>query len=268
MIKKLYEKIRRKLEQKYENTPKWAKELWDYLISEIEKKKSDFIVNNSFSSIFIAWAPWAWKTEFVETVLNYSEYIIIDIDEYRWFFKWYNWLNAKEYQNSCSRVATKIFEYCLKNNLKFIFDWTISSEMWKVNISKVIKFNRIPIIILIYQSPFISYLYTKLREEKNERKVDQENFARIYYNSIKYCFEIKDNFSEINLIIVSKNKEREFKLHENIKTKEKFDKTFKIWYNIEDLYKWLSMLDDFKKALDKTWISQILKDEISKILKK
>lgn len=228
---------------KFENSKEWAKNLIEFLIVEIEKEKEKFIVQEEFSSIFVAWAPWAWKTEFVETILNDSNYIIIDIDNYRSYFLWYNWKNAKDYQDSCSRVATWILEYCLKNNLQFIFDGTLSSEMWKNNIKKVLRKNRVPNIILVYQDPMLSYFYTKVRQEKNERSVSQESFIRIYYNSIKYCFEIKKQF-DCNFVVVSKNKERKTYRISEIENKEKFDKDYKISYNINALISNLNLVDN------------------------
>jgi len=242
MLRKFFDFFKNK-SLRFENNKEWAKNLISFLISEIEKDKFKYVCKDWPSSIFVAWAPWAWKTEFVETILDDSNYIIIDIDNYRTFFKWYNWKNAKKYQDSCSRVATGILEYCLKNNLQFIFDWTLSSEMWRNNINKVLKRKRVHNIILIYQDPMVSYFYTKIREEKNERSVSQETFVRIYYSSIKYCFEIKKEYG-CNLIIVSKNKWRKKYRISEIENQEKFDKNYKISYNKEALIKNLNLVDN------------------------
>lgn len=234
---------------KFENSKEWAKILSEYLISKIEKQKEKYQVDNYFSSLFVAWASWAWKTEFVSSILDNHHYIIIDIDKYRSFFKWYNWKNAKNYQDACSRVATSIFEYCLKNNLKFIFDWTLSSEMWITNIKKVIKKWRTPNIVLVYQDPMISYYYTKTRQEKDERQVSIESFLRIYYNSIKYCFEIQKDL-KIEFIVASKERKKrekaKFEIYKFIDKRE-FDKIYKIEYNIEKLEKRLILVDNIFK---------------------
>jgi len=81
------------------------KQFWD-----IEKFKING--KNSISSIFLAWAPWAWKTEFLDTIFKdlKDNFIVIDIDKYRNLFKWYNWNNAGEFQNWSVKVADKILK--------------------------------------------------------------------------------------------------------------------------------------------------------------
>jgi hypothetical protein len=234
------------MEQKFKNTSEWAKELASFLIQSyinewIEKYK---LQNNNLSTIFIAWAPWAWKTEFVETVLDNKNFIVIDIDKYRNYFEWYNWKNAEEYQDCSSRVATRIFDYCIKNDLKVIFDWTLTSDIWKKNIEKALHKDRKIWIVLIYQDPTISFSYTIARQIKNERKVSTEAFLRIYFNSIKYCFEMKERYwDKIHFVVWAKNKDRKRKQHIfTWNDKENFDKYFKIWYNELELKQKLEKL--------------------------
>lgn len=232
------------MDTKFPNTTQWAKDLACLLLSEYEKNNIErYKISNSISTIFIAWAPWAWKTEFLETVLTSEYFIVIDIDKYRSYFEWYNWKNAELYQDCSSRVATKIFDYCIKNDLKIIFDGTLTSEIWVKNIEKSMRKNRKIWIILIYQDPIISYLYTLIRQEKNERKVSIDAFLRIYYNSIKYCFEVITKYKNIHFIVWSKNKNRQRK-QIIFTSKDKFDKYFKIEYNETALKKILEKLNE------------------------
>ena len=85
-------------------------------------------------------------------------------------------------------------------------------------------------IVLIYQDPVISYSYTIARQERNERKVDIDTFLRIYYSSIHYVFEIVEKYTEIQFVIGSKNKKREWKQF-FYRKKDKFDKHFHVEYN-------------------------------------
>lgn len=242
--------------KKFPNTKEWAISLADFLISQFEKEWIDkFKIDHSTSTIFLAWAPWAWKTEFLETVLISESFMVIDIDKYRCYFEWYNWKNADLYQDTSSRVATKIFEYCLKKDLKIIFDWTLTSEIWLKNIKKSLEKNRKIWIILIYQDPVISYWYTIVRQENNERKVSMEAFLRIYYNSIKYCFEITKKYKNINFVIWSKNKNRERK-QIVFYNKDKFDKYFMVEYNQKALKEKLEKLVE----KDNDWIIKLIKN--------
>lgn len=238
MFKKLSKLFQK--QEVFENSKEGAKDVLNYIIAEIEWEKEKYQGDEAIWSIFIAWAPWSGKTEFVETVLDFKKYIVIDIDKYRKYFKGYNWKNAKDYQDSCSRIATGVFKYCLKNNLRFIFDGTLSSEMGKRNIKDVIKKWRTPSVILVYQWPQLSFLYTKLRQQNNERNVDIKSFMRIYYQSIYYCFLvykelIRDN-KKCNFIVASKSKNRKFKVS-NFISKKEFDKYFKIEYSEDTLKK-------------------------------
>ncbi len=232
------------MNNKFQNSKEWAKMLANFLISMYENEKLDkYKLSDWISTIFLAWAPWAWKTEFLETVLVSESFMVIDIDKYRSYFEWYNWKNADLYQDSSSRVATKIFDYCIKKDLKVIFDGTLTSEMWVKNIKKSLDKNRKIWIILIYQDPIISYLYTILRQENNERKVSIEAFLRIYYNSIKYCFEVSQKYKNIEFIIWSKDKNR--KRQQMVFTnKDRFDKKFNIEYNSDDLKEKLEKLKE------------------------
>lgn len=232
---------------KFSNNKEWAKLLAEFLIKKYEEEWiNKYKIDNSISTIFLAGAPWAWKTEFLESVLKYENFMVIDIDKYRSYFEWYNGKNADLYQDSSSRVATKIFDYCIKNNLKVIFDWTLTSEMWIKNIKKSLDKNRKIWVILIYQDPTISYSYTIVRQENNERKVSMDAFLRIYYNSIKYCFQVVEENKNIQFIIWSKNKNRKRK-QMIFHNKDRFDKYFNVEYNQEKLKEKLEKLN--KKSI-------------------
>jgi hypothetical protein len=177
-------------------------------------------------------------------VLNKENFIIIDIDKYRNYFEWYSWKNAWEYQDCSSRVATKIFDYCIKNDLKIIFDWTLTSNIWLKNVEKALNKDRKIWMVLIYQDPVISFSYTIARQIRNERNVSIETFLRIYFNSIKYCFEIKEKYwDKIHFIIWAKNKlgERRQRIFKEA-DKNRFDKYFKVWYNEIELKQKLEKL--------------------------
>ena len=212
-------------------------------------------IDDEFHLIFVAWAPWAWKSEFINSVLDCTNFIVIDIDEYRKYFDWYNWKNAREYQDCSSRVATKIYDYCIKNNLKVIFDGTLTSNMGIKNIQKWHKKWRKMWIVLIYQDPIISYAFTKARQIQNTRNVDIKTFIKIYYNSILYCFDVIRKYKSIQIVVASKSKNRDWK--QNVFTdKSKFDKYYGVEYNSDVLKESLIDLeqnDDLLSNIRKLW---------------
>lgn len=244
------------MSKKFENSKEWAKELANFLIAQYEQNIKKYKIDHSISTIFLAWAPWAGKTEFLEKILSSECFVVIDIDKYRWYFEGYDGSNAELYQDSSSRVATKIFEYCIKNHLKIIFDGTLTSEIWVKNITKSLDKHRKIWVILIYQDPIISYSYTLARQDRNERKVSIDAFIRIYYNSIKYCFEVTAKHKDISFIIWSKNKNRERK-QITFKSKDKFDKHFRVEYNDSALRKKLESLYEIFQKENSSILSKI-----------
>lgn len=193
---------------KFNNDDKWIEKLANYMISKFWDISKYKIKNPKFiSAIFLAWAPWAWKTEFLNTIFSdlKQNFIVINVDKYRKYFNWYNWENSCEYQDNAVKVANKILKYCFKNNLNFIFDWTFRSyNKAKQNFWQCIKYNRISLITLIFQEPRISFYYTFLRKLKKSRNVPIDIFIDWFYNSISTIFKILNEYDKVDLMIAHK----------------------------------------------------------------
>lgn len=196
------------MKELFKTTEKWIEELANYMVSlfwDISKYK---IKNyKTISSIFLAWAPWSWKTEFFETIFKdlKETFIIIDIDKYRCLFEWYNWENSSEYQNASVRVADKLLSYCFKNNLNFAFDWTFRNyNKVKQNFWQCEKYKRHSLITLIFQEPRISFYYTFLRKLEKKRNVPIDVFVDWFYGSIFNVFKAIREFKNVNLMIANK----------------------------------------------------------------
>jgi len=220
---------------KFNNNEEWIIKLSEYIISNFwDIKKYKIKSKDSISAIFLAWAPWAWKTEFLDTIFNDLKkyFIIVDIDKYRCLFYWYNWENSSNFQASSTKVADKILKYCFKNNLNFILDWTFKSY-WKVeqNLNQCKKYNRNTLITLIFQDPRISFYYTFLRKIEKKRNVPMDTFIEWFYNSIFNIFKSKKYFWNIEIMIAHKRYK--------ITDKDKF------YYNID--YKTNTLKDFCKK---------------------
>ena len=192
----------------------------------------------NISSIFLAGAPGAGKSEFLETILVdlRKDFIVIDIDRYRCMFEGYNGENASDFQKSSVRVADKILKFCFHHHLNFIFDGTFRSyEKVKQNLEQCIHYKRKTMATLIYQEPRISFYYTFLRKLYKTRNVPVEVFIDGFYSSIENIFRAKDEF-EVFLFIASKTYQNidkrkfTYKIHDEIQTLENFCKKFRIWY--------------------------------------
>lgn len=193
---------------KFEKSENWIIELADYIIGKFWDVSKYKIKNRkAISALFLAWAPWAGKTEFLDTIFNdlKESFIVIDIDQYRNYFKWYDWENSSEYQNASVKVADKILKYCFKNDLNFVFDWTFRNyNKVRQNFEQCKKYNRQPLISLIFQEPRISFYYTFLRKLKKKRNVPIDVFVDWFYNSILNVFKAKKEFKNIDLMIANK----------------------------------------------------------------
>lgn len=215
--------------KKFENTNEWIIKLFNQIIKsfwDIEKYKIKH--TKTISSIFLAWAPWSWKTEFLDTIFKdlKKNFIVIDLDKYRKLFKWYNWENASKYQKSSVKIADKILKYCFKNNLNFVFDGTFRNyNKVQQNLEQCKKYNRKSLITFIFQEPRISFYYTFLRKINKKRNVPIEIFIDWFYNSILNIFKAKNEFKNIDLIIANKRY--------NFLNKNKY--IYKIEYKVKDL---------------------------------
>lgn len=194
--------------KKFPNNDKWIEDLALYIINKFQDlEKYKIKRSNSISSIFLAWAPWAGKTEFLDTIFLdiKKNFIIIDIDKYRKYFIWYNWENSSEYQNSSVKTADKILKFCFKNDLNFLFDGTFRNyNKVKQNFEQCKKYNRFSLITLIYQEPRISFYYTFLRKINKKRNVPIDVFVDWFYSSINNVFLAVRNFNNVDLIIAHK----------------------------------------------------------------
>ncbi|EKD66074.1 MAG: Zeta toxin family protein [uncultured bacterium (gcode 4)] len=232
----------------FKNNEQWINEMFKYFCNILtEKWLENFKINpEEPSTIFLAWAPGSGKTEFIESRIDNSKYVIIDVDKYRNLFEWYNWINASEFQENSTKVANKIYKFCMQNNLNLVVDWTFwNMNVIEQNIWQCKRKNRDFGIILIYQDPVFSYFYTKKRELDWKRNVPQNIFIEKYYNSISNSFEILEKFPDISFIVAFKNyKKSIFDTKSSIINKNKFDKTFNVDYNEKNLQMKLNKIDE------------------------
>jgi hypothetical protein len=226
-----------KIKKKFTNDEKWIEELANNIISTFWDKKNYEIKNkHNVSAIFLAWAPWAWKTEFLDTIFSdiKKNFIVIDIDKYRNYFKWYDWENSSIYQEASVKVADKILKHCFKNDLNFIFDGTFRNyNKVKQNFEQCEKYNRKSLISLIFQDPRISFYYTFLRKINKKRNVPIDVFVSWFYYSIENSFKTISKFKSVDLMIAHKkysllNKEK-FHYKIDYKTSNIEDFCYKYW---------------------------------------
>lgn len=233
----------------FKNNKEGINEMFEYFCNVLnEKWLESFKINpEEPSTIFLAWAPGSWKSEFIESRIDCNKYVIIDIDKYRNLFEWYNWINASEFQENSTKVANKIYKFCMQNDLNLVVDWTFwNMNVIEQNIWQCKKKNRDFGVILIYQDPVFSYFYTKRRELDWKRNVPQDIFIEKYYNSVINSFEILEKYPDISFIVAFKtfkDKRWIFDTKSSVINKNKFDKKFNVDYNVENLKNKLEKVD-------------------------
>lgn len=227
--------------KKFHNTEEWIIEMAEYIIWSFKEIDAYKIWDpRNISTIFLAGAPGSGKSEFMETIFSdlKKNFIVIDIDNYRNMFRWYDGENSSDYQQSSVRVADKVVSFCFKNNLNFILDGTFRSYgKVEQNIKQCEKYNRKMLIALIFQEPRISFYYTFLRKLNKKRNVPVDVFISWFYDSIMNIFHAMKTFNGINLMIVHKKYKDidknifDYKIYSDIRDIYDFCRKFKIGYS-------------------------------------
>lgn len=240
----------------FPNTDEWAKAMAIFLIDELQKIGIEKykISSKIFSTVFLAGSPWAGKTEWIDSFGDKEKYIILDTDEYRKRFEWYNGANADEFQMYASRVMDKMFAFCMKNQLNVIVDGTFGNKnIIKQNIEQCIRRNRIFMVALVLQNPIISYLYTKKRELEKTRKVPTQAFIDKFFSSMDNVRFVLEEYPEATVLLTHKNMnlKEKGKRFENIfiGSVQQFDKKTKKWYSLrEQICDLISEIDGWMKV--------------------
>ena len=175
--------------------------------------------------IFLAWAPGAGKTEWIESFPDLDHYIVLDSDLYRSLFDGYIGSNAAEFHQFASRVMDRMYSYCIKHGYNMIVDGTFAnSQKASENIRQCEK-RWLPFsIVLVMQDPIISYLYTKKREQEKLRNVPTEVFVEKYYKSVEVVRDIWKIYPSANILIAEKDREGKLFHTQYIETDEMFDR--------------------------------------------
>lgn len=226
---------------KFPTSDEWINLAWNYIIWQIELNRAKFIIKNmqETNAIFLAWAPWSGKTEFIQSVLQDYNFFFIDIDSYRDLFEWYHWNNASSYQLPISKVINQVLKYCFDNKIRFILDGTFKSWRHSLKNIETCHKNKWKVdIYLLFQNPLISYYYTFLRQIQHKRNIPVDWFVDCFYRSIDNVFIARDEYSNVSLYLCSviHRKKNKFIIQELPygMTIENFCKENSIWYTAEN----------------------------------
>jgi predicted ABC-type ATPase len=222
----------------------WVKLMAEYLQQEISSGHPERYETNDLliPVIFLAWAPWAGKTEWIESFPDLDYYIILDSDLYRSLFEGYTGSNAAEFHQFASRVMDRMYSYCIKYGYNMIVDGTFAnSQKASENIrqceKKWLEFS----IVLVTQDPIISYLYTKKREQEKLRNVPTQVFIEKYYRSIEVVKDVLSKYTQAKVFIAKKISSGKFSFV-RIEDGEDFDKATSFSYTQDKLTEYIEQL--------------------------
>lgn len=213
--------------------------------SILENSPEKYHYNDTFIPvIFLAGAPWAGKTEWIESFPDIEHYVILDTDLYRSLFEGYAWSNASEFHQYASRVMDRMYSFCIKSRYNMIVDGTFSNQgKVEENIAQCQKKSIAFSIILVMQDPMISYLYTKKREQEKLRNVPKWAFIEKFYKSIQSVRVIYDKYPQALIFITKKLKSNPKFSHTQVKNGEQFDRLTYYDYNELDLANLIEHID-------------------------
>lgn len=221
----------------FPHTPEWVKLMAEYLQSQIiasgwyQYAYSDIFI----PVIFLAGAPWAGKTEWIESFPDIDHYVILDTDLYRSLFEGYTGTNAYDFHQYASRVMDRMYSFCIKNGYNMIVDGTFANlQKATENIRQCekrwIEFS----VILVLQNPIISYLYTKKREQEKKRNVPTSVFVEKYYRSIQITRSVLIQYPQAKIYVAEKIAEWKFSFMRTL-WEEDFDNLTTLPYNPDEL---------------------------------
>ncbi len=157
---------------------------------------------------FLAGGSGSGKTEFAKTINKELQINIIDTDEIRKLCPYYSGKNSNLFQKASSRGVDILLNEVFKKNYSFILDSNFAKfNLQEQNISRALKRNYQVKIFFIYRPLSIAKEYTKIREEKEGRKVPEHIFYQKFLNSVD---TIKQIMAKYNVEIAF------YDLHRNI----------------------------------------------------
>lgn len=158
-------------------------------------------------SLFMAGSPGAGKTEASKRLIEQfggKLPVRIDADDIRAIFPNYTGANSHIFQRACTLGINLLFNYVLHNNMSVILDGTFAYERAMENIERSLNHNRRVIIYYLFQDPAVAWRFTKIREEKEGRRVSKEVFINSFIRVRENVASAKAHFGDkiiLNLII-------------------------------------------------------------------
>ncbi|WP_104747895.1 zeta toxin family protein [Helicobacter cetorum] len=180
-----------------------------------------FIKHKSMNQIayFMAGGPGAGKSEASLSLLTEHKIDIIEADAIRKILPHYNGKNASLFQKASSKGVEYLFTEALKNHYGFIMDGNFAHlEIQKSNVSRTLKKGYEVKILYIYRHLETAKEYTRIREDKEGRRVEEDTFYAKFLQSLEVANKIKEFYPIVSLNFYNVSENKSF---ENIESLDK-----------------------------------------------
>src|SRR3989338_4035351 len=164
--------------------------------------------------------------------------IRIDADDIRPMCDGYVGANAHVFQKAANKGVNILYDYALENGINCIMDGTFAYGNASENIHRSMKRKRLVQIWFVYQDPIKAWELTKVREQKELRRVSKDVFIRAFTKARENVVAVKTEFGVsvgLNLLVKDYTDDTE-ELHLNI-TGDELDRRTRGVYPIEELDK-------------------------------
>lgn len=174
----------------------------EYINNNKKKLERIFLTKqNSLKKVyFMAGSPGAGKSEIALMLSENKNIDIFDTDEIRKICPHYSGKNSNLFQKASSRGIDILINTAFKKNYSFILDGNFSNyELQDKNISRALKRDYEIEIYFVYRPLEIAKEYTRIREEKEGRKVPDNIFYQKFLDAVETVNKIAKEYKEIKI---------------------------------------------------------------------
>lgn len=179
-----------------------TQEALEYIKSNKNKLVNIFLTKQDISkkAYFLAGSPGAGKSEIAQTLSKAKNIDVIDTDEIRKICPYYSGKNSDLFQKASSKGVSILLDTAFKNDYSFILDGNFAEyRLQDENINRAKKRDYKIEIYFIYRPLELAKEYTKIREEKEGRKVPENIFYQKFLDSIKTVNKIVEEYPKVEL---------------------------------------------------------------------
>ena len=198
-----------------EESVAWVKRNKKFIKNRFASIK-DYPPDNYPSTIFMAGAPGAGKTEFSKLFIDkfyesekQKKIVRLDTDEIREIIPGYNGYNASMFQSASALGMEYLIDKVYEDKQNALIDTTFGLRHKAIsNVERAIRRNRHITVSYLYQDPQISWGFVKDRTRKGLRYVPKDFYIENFFLARENANEVKRIFKEkvvLSIFVLNEN---------------------------------------------------------------